>query len=586
MKTFFKNVLSTMIGILLSIVVIILLFIGFISFAISSLEKEEISTVQPNTILKIDLSKPVVERASDNPFENISILNTNPQLELEFRNILETIEKAGKDENISGIFLQVPLVNAGLSQTEEIRNKLLEFKKTGKFILAYSENYSQIGYYLSTVADEIYLNPEGIIELKGFSAQIMFYKGLLDKLDIQAQVIRHGKFKSAVEPFISDKMSTENREQIALLISSISNNILDSIAHQRNIPLEQLEDMINHLEINTAKKCIEYHLVDKLVYQDQVAEILKTKVGKNEKPNFISLAKYQNVKPTTTENISRDKIAIIYATGDINSGEGDLKSIGSETTARAIKKAREDENVKAIILRINSPGGSALASEVIWRETLLAKATKPLVVSMGDVAASGGYYIACVADSIVANPTTITGSIGVFGIIPNLQSFYKNKLGITIDTVNSHKYADMGINRSLSNFETEKIKENIEQVYTTFITHVAEGRKMQPTAVDEIGQGRVWTGYDAKRLGLVDVLGGLETAIDIAANLAKLDHYRITSLPEKENTFESWISELSGEEPEDIAAYFGLNGNIISSAKQLLKGDKIQAKIPFEITID
>ena len=586
MKSFFKNVLSTIVGVVLSVVVVVLLFIGIISIAISTLDSDKETKVKANSILKITLSRPIVERASDNPFENLSITNMDPETEIEFKSILDNIEKAKTDDRIKGIYLNVPWVNAGLSQTEEIRNKLLDFKKSGKFIISYAEYYSQMGYYLSSVADELYLNPEGIFELKGFSAQIMFYKGLLEKLDIEAQVIRHGKFKSAIEPFILDKMSKENREQISLLLTTISDNILDSIASQRGLTLSRVEELADNLELNTAQKCFEHHFVDALIYQDELEEKLKSKLGEEAKLQLISLTKYNNAKVEKQGKISRDKIAIIYATGEINSGKGDLKSIGSVTTAKAIKEAREDERIKAIVLRVNSPGGSALASDVIWRETILAKAEKPLVISMGDLAASGGYYIACAADTIVANPTTITGSIGVFGLIPNLQHFYKNKLGITIDTVNTHKHADMGVNRALTAFEKEKIQEIIEDIYDTFIEHVAEGRNMSTAAVDDIAQGRVWTGYDAKRLGLVDVLGGLETAIDIAAHLAKLDDYRIVSLPKKEAPLEIFIKEITGGETNYIAKFLGVNSKYIKPIESLLKGEKIQTRMPFILEIN
>jgi len=586
MRNFLKNVLSTIVGVVLSIIVVILLFIGIISITISSFDNEKESKIYPNSILKIDLTSPIVERSSDNPFENLSFTNMDPQKELEFKSILDNIEKAKTDDRIKGIYLNSPFVNAGLSQTEEIRNKLLDFKKSEKFIISYTENYSQDGYYLSSVADEIYLNPEGMFELKGLSAQIMFYKGLLEKLDIQAQVIRHGKFKSAIEPFILDKMSEANREQVSLLLTTISDNILDSIASQRGLTLSKVEELADNLELNTAANCLENNFVDALIYQDELENKLKIKLGEEVKLRLISLSKYNNVKVEKQGKISRDKIAIIYAVGEINSGKGDLKSIGSETTAKTIKKAREDKRVKAIVLRINSPGGSALASDVIWRETTLAQAEKPLVISMGDVAASGGYYIACAADTIVANPTTITGSIGVFGLIPNLQQFYKNKLGITLDTVNTHKYADMGINRALSSFERAKIKKVIENIYSTFISHVAEGRDMSIAAVDDIGQGRVWTGYDAKRLGLIDVLGGLETAINIAADLAKLSDYQLVSLPKKEDPLETFIKEMTGEESKYIANYLSVDRKFVKSIENLIKGEKIQARMPFILEIN
>ena len=442
--------------------------------------------------------------------------------------------------------------------------------------------YSQSAYYLASVANKIYLNPEGIVEIKGLSAQVMFYKDLLEKLDIEMQIIRHGKFKSAIEPFILDKMSADNREQMTLFLSSIADNIMDSIASQRGFSLSEIQQHANNLSLENAKSCLYLNYVDSLLYQDQVeASLLAISSGKE--LNLIALEKYTDVE-MGKEDISRNKIAIIYATGTINSGEGDETSIGSETTAQAIKQAREDKNVKAIVFRINSGGGSALASDVIWRETILTKkAKKPFVVSMGDYAASGGYYIACAADSIVANPTTLTGSIGVFGIVPNLQKFFKNKLGITIDTVNTNRSADMGVNRPLTSFERAKIQKGVEDVYATFTTRVSEGRNMNIISVDEIGQGRVWTGYDAKTIGLIDTYGGIEKAIEIAALLAKVEDYRIISLPNKKDPFAELMLELSGETSisDIVMQKLGLRTELIDPIENLLKGDRIQARIPF-----
>ena len=581
MKSFFKNVLSTIVGMVLAVFVIMLLFIGIVSVSISSLNNEPEVTVKENSILKINLSDvSVVERISENPFEGLNFSGDIPKT-IALKQVLDNIEKAKADEQIKAIYINTSFVNAGLSQIEEIRNKLLEFKQTGKPIIAYAEVYSQTAYYLSSVANKIYLNPEGIVELKGLSAGIMFYKEFLKKLDIDVQVIRHGKFKSAIEPYILDKMSAANREQMQLLLNSFADNIMDSIANQRGLTLAHVESHINNLSLEDAKKCLELTYVDALLYQDQIEDSL-IKIAGSEKLNLISLGKYTHTKSEKKE-ISRDKIAIIYATGAINSGEGNEKSIGSTTTSAAIKQAREDKRVKAIVLRVNSPGGSALASDVIWRETILAKAEKPLIVSMGDYAASGGYYIACAADSIVANPTTLTGSIGVFGLIPNLSKFYKNKLGISIDTVNTGKYADMGVNRPLSNFEKNKIQNSIKNIYTTFITHVGEGRGMSTTAVDEIGQGRVWTGYDAKEIGLIDTYGGVEKAIDIAAYLAKIEDYRVISLPKKKDPFTELALKLgnSSSFSDILFTKLGLKTELTQPIESLLKGDKIQARIPF-----
>jgi len=577
MKSFLKNILTTIIGIISSIIVMILLIIGFVAI----ISSEDEVKVKENSILKIDLANTsVVERSSENPFDGLS-LSGDVASTIELKQVLDNIEKAKLDDNIKVIYINTSYVSAGISQIEEIRNKLLEFKQTGKPIIAYSEVYNQAAYYLSSVANKVYLNPEGIVELKGLSAGIMFYKGLLEKLDIEVQIIRHGKFKSAVEPFMLDKMSDANREQMQLLLNSFADNLFDSIASQRGMTLSDIHNHANNLSLENAKSCLDLHYVDALLYQDQVDDSLLV-ISKSEKLNFISLNKYSNVKVEKKE-ISRNKIAIIYATGEINSGEGDEKSIGSETTAKAIKTAREDKNVKAIVLRVNSPGGSALASDVIWRETVLAKEEKPLIVSMGDYAASGGYYIACAADSIVANPTTLTGSIGVFGMIPNLQKLYKNKLGISIDTVNTNKHADMGMNRALTKFEEDKIQKSVVDIYTTFITHVGEGRNMSTTAVDEIGQGRVWTGYDAKDIGLIDTYGGLEKAIEIAVYLAEIEDYRIISLPKKKDPFAELALKFGGETSisDLVMLKLGLKTELTNPIENLLKRDKIQARIPF-----
>jgi len=578
MKSFLKNILSTIIGMISVAFFFILFCIGLI--AIMSYEKD--ITIKENSILRIDLANTtVVERSSENPFEAINLSGEIGET-IELKEVLNNIEKAKKDNNIKAIYITTSFVNAGLSQTEEIRNKLLEFKQTGKPIIAYSEIYSQLGFYLASVANNIYLNPEGIIELKGLSAEVMFYKGLLEKLDIDIQIIRHGKFKSAIEPFTLERMSSANREQMDLFLNSIANNIMDSISSQRGFTLSKIENHANNLALENAKNCLNLNYVDALLYQDQVEDSLLVFSGAK-KLNFISLNKYSNVKLHNPE-ISRNKIAIIYATGAINSGKGDETSIGSETTAEAIKQAREDKNVKAIVFRINSGGGSALASDVIWRETILTKeAKKPLVVSMGDYAASGGYYIACAADSIVANPTTLTGSIGVFGMVPNLQRFYKNKLGITIDTVNTNRFADIGINRPLTNFERKKIQKNIRNVYNTFITHVSEGRNMTTTAVDEIAQGRIWTGYDAKSIGLIDTYGGIEKAIEIAVSLANIDDYRVISLPKKKDPFAELALKLGADAniTTIVMEKIGLKTKKIDPIENLLKEDKIQARIPF-----
>ena len=585
MKSFFKNILSTILGILLSFFIVIIVIVSVIAYGFSSVDSNKKITIKNNSVLKIDLSSlKVMERTNNNPLNNLgSSGEMNKSIEL--KQVLDNIKKAATDEKIDAIFIESPSVNAGLSQIEEIRNQLLEFKKSGKKIIAYSEVYSQVAYYLSSIANKIYLHPEGIVELKGLSAEQIFFTGLFKKLDIEMQIIRHGKFKSAVEPFTLKKMSKENREQMSMLLNSFSKNIMDSIASQRNFSFKKIMQDANQLNLNSAINCLNENYVDGLIYQDQVEEEL-LRITETEKLNIVDLIKY--TKTPDKKSISKDKIAIIYATGSINSGKGDEESIGSKTTSAAIKKARKDKNIKAIVLRVNSGGGSALASDVILREAILAKKEKPFVVSMGDYAASGGYYIACAADSIVANPTTLTGSIGVFGMIPNMKNFYKNKLGITFDTVNTAKYADMGINRALTDYERKKIQESVEGIYDSFITHVSNGRMMTKNEVDNIGQGRVWTGYDAKNIGLIDVYGGIYKAIEIAALLSKIEDYRIVSMPEKKDPFEDILSNFSENNSNFsklILNKLGFISNKTNSIEDIMSYDHIQARIPYEIDL-
>lgn len=585
MKKFMKNVFSTLIGIILSFAVIVIVLIGILSIASSQINNNE-KTIKENSILKIDLSNEVVERSSSNPLSNIDFTNPEPKTQIELKKILDNIEKAKSDKNIIAIYIYSPFVNAGLSKTEEIRNKLLEFKESGKPIISYNEIYSTKGYYLSSVADKIYLNPMGIIDHKGAAATIMFFKGLLEKLNIDIQIFKVGKFKSAVEPFILDKMSSENRIQLKLMLNSLNDNIMDSIASQRNLSLEKVQKDADQLKLTSAQICLEEGYIDGLIYEDQIEDTLKAMSEEN-KLNLISLKNYSSIK-TKKKDISRNKIAIVYANGEINSGEGDLSNIGSKTTSAAIKKAREDKNVKAIVLRVNSPGGSALASDVIWRETNLAKEVKPLVVSMGDYAASGGYYISCAADTIVANPTTLTGSIGVFGMIPNMKNFYESNFGITIDTVKTNKYSDMGINRGLTTYEKNSIQKGVEDIYTDFITKVGKGRNMSNDAVDEIGQGRIWSGYDAKEIGLIDVYGGLEKAIFIAVELAEIENYRVISLPKEEDPLTKIINDLKQTKLSNLLndEFDFINTQHIKTIKNLIKSDNIQTRIPYLIELE
>ena len=590
MKNLFKNILSffrfiiskrfitsVLRNTLSSFLAMIFLFVLVIVFIFYLIPKEEVVVVKDNSVLKIEFKDPILDRTSDNPFSDIDLLNSSTEGSVEFKDILDNIEKAKNDDKIKGIYLNFSSVNAGFSQIEEIRNKLLDFKESGKFIYSYADSYSQPAYYLASVSDKIAVNPEGIIELKGLSAEIMFYKGLMDKLGIEAQIIRHGKFKGAVEPFMYNQMSNENREQIEKLLNSISDYMIDGIATEREgINSEEIHKMINNMYLSSARKCLESGIIDKIAYQDQILSDLEDK-----SEHEITLTDYMKVKNPKT-SVSDNKIAIIYATGEINTGKGSYNTIGSETTVEAIREASEDENVKAIVLRVNSPGGSALASEIIWREINLAKQKKKVVVSMGDYAASGGYYIACNADKIFANNSTLTGSIGVFGIVPNTKNFLNEKLGVYIETVKTHKHSDIANGyRKLSDDELNVIQNSVEDIYETFITHVSEGRGIPVRKVDEIGQGRVWSGADALSIGLIDEIGGLEDAIASAADLSALEDYRIITLPKKTDMFEELIESFSAKQNIVLPDFLGISEKMINQLEFLNSKEKIQARIPF-----
>ena len=536
-KKIFSNILST----LLSLIILFVLLLIFISTIGNLIDKKDKVEIEENTILKIDLSVPIVERAKDNPIE---LINSSGDSPIELKDVLMSIEKAKNDDRIKLIYLNFSEVSAGLSCIEEIRAKLVDFKTSGKQIIAYSNYYSQYSYLLCSVADKIYLNPNGFIDLKGVSASVVFFKNLLAKIGVETQIIRKGQFKSAVEPFTQTKMSESSRLQTKLLIEDISKFMTNCINEERNIEVSKINNDINELRLNSAVACKKLNYIDDILYEDQLKDSLKL-FSSSTKIKTINLKNYVNVKLNNKQKISRNKIAVIYANGTISNNKGSINEIGTQTITKSLIEAREDKNVKAIVLRVNSPGGSAMTSDLIWRETIITKKEKPIIVSMGDYAASGGYFIACAADSIFSNKTTVTGSIGVFGIIPNLKKLYNEKLSVFFDTVNTHKYSDMGTNRRLTNFEIDKIRENINQIYSDFINKVADGRNMDTLYVDNIGQGRVWSGAKAKEIGLVDTHGGLFDAIDAAKLIANIDDYRIIELPKKKDPLQDIFSKIN-----------------------------------------
>jgi protease IV len=587
MKQFFKFTLASMLGFLLAGILLLLVTIGIIVSAVSMSSKETV-VVPDKTILMVSLDQAFTDRTSDNPFAHLNFSNPEASRQLGLNDILATLRKAATDSKIRGIYMELSDVPAGQASLEEIRQALVEFKKSGKFIVSYSEGYTQKSYYLASVSDKIYLNPAGDMAFKGMVGQVMFFKGLLDKIDVEAQVIRHGKFKSAVEPFTLTKMSDASKVQTLTFISGMWNHMLEGISSSRKIPVEELNAIAGEYKVQKPEDAVALRMVDKLMYKDEVLDELKARVDVKESKDirFMRLGKYAKAADTKKQEGS-ESIAVIYASGNIVSGEGDESSIGSEGISKAIRKARLDDKVKAVVLRVNSPGGSALASDVIWREMLLTKKAKPVVVSMGDVAASGGYYISCAADKIFASPNTITGSIGVFGIIPNLQKMFSQNLGITFDEVKTNPYADfIPVTRPMNDAEKKIMTGNIETIYSTFITHVAEGRKLTVAQVDSIGQGRVWSGVDAKRIGLIDEFGGLQDAIAEAAKLAKLKTYRINSLPEQKDTFDQLMETFSDDNTTVfLKKELGASYPYFKYLSQMSRMEGIQALMPYEFDI-
>ncbi len=589
MRQFFKFMFASMLGGLLSLALILVIVVATLSALVKS-SADEVVEISSNSILKLELNSEILDRASKSPFSNFNFSSFKTSQQMGLNDILKDIKKAKEDANIRGIYLELSTIPAGLATVEEIRNALLDFKTSAKFIVSYSEFYTQKTYYLASVSDAIYLNPAGDLDWRGLSSQVLFFKGTLEKLEVEPQIIRHGKFKSAIEPLILDKMSEANRMQTRTIVGSLWNHFLNEIARMRKIQVQDLNQLANGLSINSAQDALAAKLIDKTLYYDQVEQDLKKRIGQaeSEKITFVSMRKYHQVANKSISKSAKDKIAVIYAQGDIESGEGEENTIGSEKIAAAIRAARLDEKVKAIVLRVNSPGGSALASDVIWRETILAKKAKPFVVSMGDLAASGGYYISCGADRIFASPTTITGSIGVFGVLLNAKKLMNNKLGITVDTVNTNLHADFGsIYRPLSEDEKAVVQHSVERVYSDFISKVAAGRNKSIAEIDSMGQGRVWSGVDALKLGLIDEIGGLDKAIEAAAKLAKLSDFRILNLPKQKDALEQIINDFSGDaELKLLKSELGESYSFVRQVQSLAKSNNsIQARMEYYLEI-
>jgi len=583
MKDFLKFTLATVVGIILSSIVIF--FIGAIILFGTIASSDSEVKVKANSVMFLDFNGMLEERTEDNPFKEF-IGDDFSTYGLD--DILSSIKKAKENEDIKGIYIQAKNLGASYASLQEIRNALADFKKSGKFIVAYSDNYTQKLYYLSSVADKVLLNPKGIIEWKGLAAQPMFYKDLLEKIGVEMQIFRVGTYKSAVEPFIATEMSPANREQVSEYIGSIWNQMLTDVSASRKISKDSLNAYANRmLMFYPSEQSVKCGLADTLIYKNEVRNYLKqlTKTDKDDNLAVMSLNDMINVKRNVPKDKSGNAIAVYYAFGGID--ESTDEGIVSEKVIKDLRELRENKDIKAVVLRVNSPGGSAFGSEQIWSEVKALKKEKTVVVSMGDYAASGGYYISCAADCIVAEPTTLTGSIGIFGMFPNVKGL-TDKVGLKFDVVKTNKFSDLGATgRGMNTDEQALIQMTINQGYDTFLSRCAEGRKMSKANIGKIAEGRVWTGEKAKKIGLVDELGGIDKAIEIAVKKAKLKEYTVLSYPEKKD----FLSTIFKEKPTHyiesklMESTFGELYKGFGMIKDVQKLDNIQARVPFDINI-
>ncbi|RRJ93271.1 signal peptide peptidase SppA [Paenimyroides tangerinum] len=585
---FFKNVLATMVGIILfSMLSFFLLFIVGIAVSASS---ESTVSVKNNSVIKLDLFAVTNDYGGKTRVTDFEFSEKNNDGLID---VLNAIEFAKTDSSIKGISIENNASMLGITQRKAIREKLMDFKKTGKFVVAYSDGYSQSEYYMNSVADTVYLNPMGSVDFKGLASEILYMKDLQEKSGVKMEVIRHGKYKSAVEPYLQQTMSEENREQMTVLLNSIWDNIITDISTSRKISKDSLNLIATNLEGRTPELALKNKLIDKIAYFDEYENGMRKamNIEKDKEINKVDILDYVSSTFGKSKNKSKDRIAVIVAQGEIRGGEGSVNIIGEGSINRALKEARTNENIKAIVLRVNSPGGSALTSDIIWREIELTKKVKPVIVSMGDVAASGGYYIACNATRIFAEPTTITGSIGVFGVLPNFKGV-TDKIGVNAQVVKTHKNAaGYSVFTDLDEGFKETIQADIERVYSTFVNRVAAGRNMTYEKVDALAQGRVWTGTMALENGLVDELGGLDAAVAFAAKEVGLTDYRINYYPEYEIKLRDLLRGLIGmnvkeAQQEAIIQTVGKENYELFERLNYIKETKtIQAMLPYQINI-
>lgn len=586
MKGFFKFTFASILGVIIGLIIFILIIAGIIS----STSKEKPVVLKSHTILYTQFNQPIVDRNPESPFEYFNPMTFGPESRMGLDMILENIQKAKENENIPGIVMNLKLIPTGMATLNEIRNALLDFKSEGKFIYCFADIYTQGSYYLATAADKIYLAPQGLFPFLGLSSEVLFYKGMLDKLGVEFQVFKHGEYKGAVEPFLYEKLSKENREQIQEYLNSLWSQMIQEISDARGITVDQLNTLASNLELISADDALEHKLVDGLLYYDEFLNEIKsiTKTPENKDLKTVSFSKLNKVpKKRKVKGLAKDKIAVVYASGNIISGDAGEGMIGGDRFARTIRKARRDSTIKAIVLRVNSGGGDGMASDIIWREVKLAAEAKPVIASMGDVAASGGYYILAPATKILANPTTITGSIGVFGIFPNFKELMNDKLGITVDIVKTNEHADFGFPfEPMKEKEKNRMEKQVDDFYTDFVSIVAEGRGMTWEEVDEIGRGHVYSGVVARVLGLIDDFGGLPEAVKLAAEEAGIETYRIVKLPEIEDPLQKIINDLTGNvKMKMLKEELGDNYYYYQKLQEVKSMNGIQARMPFELII-
>lgn len=589
MKDFLKFTLATVTGIVVSLVVLFFISILVFFSAISSSEAE--TQVRKNSIMMLELNGTLAERSQDNPFD---FLLGNSYNVYGLDDILSSIKKAKENDDIKGIYIQATSLVSGFASLEEVRNALKDFKESGKFVVAYGDTYTQGLYYLSSVADKVLLNPQGSIEWRGLAAAPVFFKDLLAKIGVEMQVFKVGTYKSAVEPFISTEMSPANREQVNAYLSSVWGQVTSDIAESRKVSVEALNEAADDmLMFHPAEESVKYGMVDTLIYKNDVRNYLKTMIGidKEDRMPVLGLQKMINVKKNVPKDKSGNVIAVYYASGEIKIGNSsatdNTEIIDPEKMIRDLRELQEDKDVKAVVLRVNSPGGSAYGSEQIWYAVSQLKKEKPVIVSMGDYAASGGYYISCNADTIVAEPTTLTGSIGIFGMFPNAKGL-ADKIGISVDVVKTNPYADFGmLTRPMNDGEKGLMQMYVNNGYNLFLTRCSDGRGISKEELDKIAQGRVWTGSTAKDLGLVDELGGIDKALEIAIAKSGVDAYTVMSYPAKEGFFEILVNTRPDN---DIKSRIlkGTMGEIYQQFNILEnfdKYDRVQARVPFELNI-